>query len=228
MTISAVITTYNRRELLREALASVRAQTRPPDEIVILDDGSTDGTREEMAVAEGVKYHWQPNAGTSCARNSGWKIARSEWIAYLDSDDLWEKEKLAWQEASARENPEAEAVFGHAANFASPGTEEMFTAAGHRIGLPLPAWLPGAGLVRRSVLERMGGFDAEVKSAEVIDWMMRLRQAKVPMVMLPQIVMRRRLHGANKRLESDGGRRDNMALIHRWQEQRREREKRGK
>jgi glycosyltransferase involved in cell wall biosynthesis len=225
MTISAVITTFNRRELLREALASVRAQTRVPDQIIILDDGSTDGTREEMEATAGVDYHWQPNGGTSSARNAGWEMARGEWIAFLDSDDLWEKEKLARQESAVLADPSCQAVFGHALNFASPGTEHLFDAEKHRMDHPRPAWLPGAALIRRSTLQQMGGFDVRVKKAEVIDWILRLRECETKMIMLPDLVMRRRLHGGNKRLESDDGQRENFVLIHAWNQRRREQEK---
>jgi glycosyltransferase involved in cell wall biosynthesis len=219
MTITAVITTFNRREFLREALASVRSQTRPPDEIVVLDDGSTDGTREEMAGVAGVKYRWQPNAGTSAARNAGWQWAGGEWIAFLDSDDLWTEDKLARQEVCALENPTLETVFGEGTNFATPGAESFFNAPGHRLGEALPAWLPSAALIRRATLDRTGGFDPQVKTAEVVDWVMRLRQAGVPMLMLPRVVLKRRLHAGNKQLQSDTGSKENLALVHRWMQQ---------
>jgi len=222
MTIAAVITTFNRRELLQEALASVRSQTRVPDEIVILDDGSTDGTREKMESVSDVRYHWQANAGTSAARNAGWKMAQSEWIAFLDSDDLWDEAKLARQEACAKENPSLEVIFGHGINFATPGQEALFQATEHHLDRALPAWLPSAALIRRATLERMGGFDVGIKTAEVVDWVMRLRQADVPMCMLPETVLRRRLHSGNKQLQDDVGRRENLALVHRWMQQKRE------
>jgi len=219
MTISAVITTFNRRELLQEALASVRAQTRLPDEIIIIDDGSTDGTDTDCGL-EGVRYHWQENGGTSAARNKGWQLASGEWIAFLDSDDLWEIEKLACQEAALKADATLEVVFGHAINFSSGADAGLFDAQKHRLGISTPAWLPGAAMVRRTLLEEMGGFDTTLKTAEVIDWVMRLRERSAKMLMLPKIVMHRRLHRGNKQLESDIGRRENFALLRRWQDRR--------
>jgi glycosyltransferase involved in cell wall biosynthesis len=216
MKISAIITTFNRRELLQEALASVRAQSRPPDEIIIIDDGSTDGT-DASCSREGLLYHWQENAGTSAARNRGWQLASGDWIAYLDSDDFWESEKLARQEAAVLADPTLEAIFGHAINFSDEADTNLFDTQKHRLGVPTPAWLPGAALVPRSLLEHMGGFDTSFKTAEVVDWIMRLRERSTKMLMLPDIVMRRRLHRGNKQLESEIGRRENFALLRRWQ-----------
>jgi glycosyltransferase involved in cell wall biosynthesis len=90
-----VIPTYNRREALAEALASVRAQTRPADEVVVVDDGSTDGTSE--ADADGSRYVRQKNRGPSAARNRGLSEATSDWVAFLDSDDRWAADKLERQ-----------------------------------------------------------------------------------------------------------------------------------
>jgi GT2 family glycosyltransferase len=113
-----------------------------------------------------------------------------------------------------------EAVFGHAINFSSVADADLFDSQKHRLGIPTPAWLPGAALVRRSLLEQMGGFDTTLKTAEVIEWVMRLRERSAKMLMLPEIVMRRRLHRGNKQLESDAGRRENFALLRRWQDRR--------
>jgi glycosyltransferase involved in cell wall biosynthesis len=216
MRITAVLTTYNRRKLLLEALASVRAQTRPPDEILIIDDGSTDGTRELMEGQE-LRYHWQPNAGTSAARNAGWRLATGGWIAYLDSDDLWEKEKLELQVQAAETSAGVGAIFGHALNFADSSRQVLFNSASHRLDVPLPCWLPGAALIRRDLMEAMGGFDPSLKIAEVVDWIMRLRLRDTPTILLPQLVLRRRLHGGNKQLE-DGNQRENLMLLQRWRE----------
>ena len=94
-----VIPTYNRLRFLTEALASVFGQSRRPDEIIVVDDGSNDGTAEAMArlTDQGVRYVRQQNAGPSAARNRGMREATSEWIAFLDSDDLWLPHRLARQ-----------------------------------------------------------------------------------------------------------------------------------
>jgi glycosyltransferase involved in cell wall biosynthesis len=93
--ITAVVPTYNRGPLIARALESILGQTRPPDEVVVVDDGSTDDTPERIqAYAGRVRYVRQPNAGGSAARNRGVEEATHPWVAFLDSDDHWRPEHI--------------------------------------------------------------------------------------------------------------------------------------
>lgn len=205
-TIAAIVTTYNADALVGEAVASILAQTRVPDEIIVIDDGSTDDTAARMATfGPRVQYHFQPNAGSSAARNAGWQRARAEWIAYLDADDLWMPHRFELQEAWLAENPATDAAFGLIQNFIQPGCEDVVDSVANRIGEWLPGWSPGTVLIRRAILERTGGFKADLRSAEVIDWIIRLREAEVNMAMTEIHALRRRLHRANKGLSKSGG-----------------------
>jgi len=94
MDVSVVIPSYNRYEVLQRALASVYAQTYKPKEVIIIDDGSTDKTSQILKLFPDIKYYFQKNAGVSSARNRGIKKASYEWIAFLDSDDEWHRDKL--------------------------------------------------------------------------------------------------------------------------------------
>ena len=113
-TVSVAIAAYNAAAYLREALLSVLAQTSPPDEIIVVDDGSTDDTR---AVCESfgtrVRYIHQPNDGTmgAGARGRAMTEAQGDWIAILDHDDLWHRDKLRVQLAAVEKYPDAVAVF---------------------------------------------------------------------------------------------------------------------
>ena len=112
-TVSVVIPTYNRLPYLREAVDSVLNQTWPALEILIVDDGSTDGTEEALPTFGGpVRYFRQKNSGPATARNRGIREAKGDWIAFLDSDDLWLPDKLA-ANGIAKENPEVEFLFAH-------------------------------------------------------------------------------------------------------------------
>lgn len=93
-TVAAVIPTYNSAHLIRRALDSVVAQTRPVDEIIVVDDGSTDNTEEVVKAYAGVRYIRQENSGAAIARNNGIFAAQSEWIAFLDADDEWLPDKI--------------------------------------------------------------------------------------------------------------------------------------
>ena len=108
MNISVIIPTYNRCELLKRALLSVFSQTLLPTEVVVIDDGSTDGTNA-MICAEfpEVIYYRQENLGVSSARNLGIQHTTGDWLAFLDSDDEWLPEKLSRQTAALAANPES-------------------------------------------------------------------------------------------------------------------------
>ena len=93
--ISAIIPAYNRAHLVGRAVSSALEQTMPPNEIIVVDDGSTDETREVVErFGDEVRYIFQPNAGASAARNKGVNAASGEWLAFLDSDDVWMRDYL--------------------------------------------------------------------------------------------------------------------------------------
>ena len=103
--ISVIIPSYNRNKLLKRALDSVLAQTRPADEIIVVDDGSSDGTdimlKQQFPL---VNYLRTENRGVSAARNVGIQHARGDWIALLDSDDEWLPKKIEIQLLAIKQN----------------------------------------------------------------------------------------------------------------------------
>ena len=106
--VSVVITTYNQASYIGPALDSVFAQSRPPAEVIVVDDGSTDETSERIApYRDRLVYIRQPNQGVAQARNTGVRTARGDLLAFLDGDDLWESEKLALQVAAACAYPDS-------------------------------------------------------------------------------------------------------------------------
>src|ERR1039457_5279759 len=123
-TASAVIPTYNRARFVGEAIDSILAQTRPVDEIIVVDDGSTDDTIERLKkYAPAIRCVSQQNRGPSAARNRGIKEAHCDFVAFLDSDDLWIPRKIELQLDFFAQHPDIEFVFGNMVNF-SQGTEK--------------------------------------------------------------------------------------------------------
>ena len=105
--VSVVIPAYNLEGYISRAIESVLAQTRPADEIIVVDDGSTDSTGEIVKkYGSAVRYIYQENAGASAARNTGIKTAKNEWIAFLDGDDEWLEENLERQMGLLERNKE--------------------------------------------------------------------------------------------------------------------------
>ncbi|MCX6033075.1 MAG: glycosyltransferase family A protein [Chloroflexi bacterium] len=198
--VSVIIPTFNRAGYLIEAIESVLAQSYRPIEIIVVDDGSTDGTAEEIVSHFGaaVRYAWQLNQGASVARNAGIALAQGDLLAFLDSDDLWEPEKLTLQVATLITNPDTEAVLGRVRQFYSP---ELSEEARSRLWCPdglLPGYVPGALLIWRKAFLRVGLFEPQLRVGEFMSWMIRAREAELRTVMLEECVYRRRVHAANK------------------------------
>src|SRR5690349_1953676 len=119
--ISCIIPVFNGERYLAEAIESILKQSYRPLEIIISDDGSADRT---AAVANGfsdhVRYIWQPNAGQAAARNTGLASSHGEFVAFLDADDLWHREKLERQMGRFRARPELDYCLAHVQNFWIP------------------------------------------------------------------------------------------------------------
>lgn len=112
--ISCIVPVFNGERYLWEALESIFAQTYRPIEVLVVDDGSTDGTGAVAAsYGSRLRYLWQPNAGPAAARNRGLEAARGEFVAFLDADDLWHPEKLARQMARFAARPGLDGSVAH-------------------------------------------------------------------------------------------------------------------
>ena len=119
--ISVVIPVYNGERYIGEAIKSVLAQKHRPLEIIVIDDGSTDGTAKIIQqFGDPVQYHYQPNAGLGATRNAGATIAKGEFLAFLDADDLWVSNKLQLQLQQFEEDSSLEISFGNVSQFHSP------------------------------------------------------------------------------------------------------------
>ncbi len=179
--ITVVIPTYNRARWLRECLASVARQSVRPREVIVVDDGSTDET-EPVCRREWpeIEYCYQANRGVSAARNRGIRMAGSEWIALLDSDDLWEPTKLERQWAVLQSDPQLKAL----------QTEEIWLRNGKRVNprrihakpsgwlfaelIPVCLVSPSAVIIHREVFEKVGDFDETLPACEDYDLWLRM------------------------------------------------------
>lgn len=201
--VSVVIPTYNRSALVQLALDSVLAQTFTSLEIIVVDDGSTDGTGSALArYGRQICYIPQENQGESVARNHGIKCARGEYIAFLDSDDLWHPTKLARQLVSLRENPSVGLVFCQATKIDADGRVLPGPALGAESSdMPLTfenlcrrnLFAPSTVVMRRTLLDAVGGFDPAIQYGE--DWDLWLRSVLVAQMQgIPEPLASIRLH----------------------------------
>jgi glycosyltransferase involved in cell wall biosynthesis len=194
--VSVIIPTYNRAAKVRNAIDSVLAQTFTDHEIIVADDGSSDGTGKvlEEIYGDRIRYYFQTNQGVSVARNRGIAEARGEWVAFLDSDDLWEKEKLDWQfKALEQFGPQCGGCYTDVRLFNHSETRTMFQMAEDSYrhqgtmgintdALKLLVRPGGAGMVvclssllaRADVVKRTGGFDPTLLYSQDSEFIFRL------------------------------------------------------
>lgn len=202
--VSVIIPTYNRAFCLEEAIQSVLDQVyfvrngASSFELLVVDDGSTDNTRDVVrSFGKSVKYHFQPNRGVSAARNKGLDLAQGDYIAFLDSDDLWEKEKIGSQLSFMKAFPEAKVCY----------TEETWIRRGAFVNpqkkhkkhsgwifdkvLPLCLLSLSSALFRKEIFEEIGRFDEELPACEDYDLGVRVA-AKYPVYLLPRALIIKR------------------------------------
>jgi hypothetical protein len=212
--VSVIVPVYNGERFLAEALDSIFAQDYRPVEVIVVDDGSEDRTAAIASSFKGLRYLFQSRQGQAAARNAGIKEARGEFIAFLDTDDLMLPNKLSAQVNYLLHHPESGCVLSRRETFFETGVEP-------------PSWLSenidaneGVGtahsssqdfgelwhlreggmssvLVRRQLLERIGGFNPCYRHMDDLDWLFRVRESGAGVGVLPQVLWRRRIHGTN-------------------------------
>jgi len=197
--ISVIVPAFNSSAYLKDAVNSVLQQTYAPIELIVVDDGSTDATREILAGFSGeLEYVYQPNSGIGAARNRGVEESSGEFLAFLDADDLWLQDKLRMQMDIFDHEPETQVVYGQAEQFCSPELDEderrkLAHISGQRIAAPVPT----AMLIRRQAFETVGPFDTSLRIGVEMEWYGRLCDRSLNMVMLDELLFRRRLHLSN-------------------------------
>jgi glycosyltransferase involved in cell wall biosynthesis len=197
--VSVLMPAFNAERYLPEAIESVLAQSQEPFELIVLDDGSSDGTGEAAsAFGDSIRYQRQENEGIGPARNRCIELARGDYVAFLDADDRWEPRKLERQLAAMRSGSRPDLVFGHVRQFVSP---ELPAEARTRIACPTeaqPGYLLSAMLAPRAVFDRVGPFATDLHVGEFVDWMARARDLGLRELMLDATVLWRRLHDNNQ------------------------------
>lgn len=196
--VSVIIPVYNCERYLAEAIESVLVQTYRPIEVIVVDDGSTDGSADIVkSFASSVRYCFQPHSGAGAARNVGIELAQGSFFAFLDADDLWVNDKLTRQMTAINSDRELDIVFGHIQQFHSPELDESVK---HKLHCPpelMPGYNSGTMLIERDTFFRVGLFETNWQVGEFINWYLRLRELKLRTIMLPELVMWRRLHETN-------------------------------
>jgi len=212
--VSVVIPCYDREKYIEAAIDSVLAQEYHPLEIIIVDDGSRDSSIEIIErFGSAVTLIRQENAGAAAARNTGVRNSLGTFLSFLDSDDLWTDDKLAKQLDVMTRQPEIDLAFAHAEEFISPElADDVANTIRCREGV-MPARLPSTILIRREAFLKVGFFDETLTIGEGIDWLARANDAGIRSVVLPDVLLRRRLHETNIGRTKKGMRQDYVRVL---------------
>ncbi|NVK36173.1 MAG: glycosyltransferase family 2 protein [Rhodobacteraceae bacterium] len=192
---SVVIPAYNAARNIRETVESVLSQTVEAQEIIVVDDGSMDDTVDLVRHMSGpIRILQQENSGPGGATINGIRAVTSRFVATLDSDDLWSPDKMSRQLAALSKATVETAVFSKAKSFADPAFSDQLD--GHAgIGRIKDGWIRSTMCLPTSVaLENGPMLDDELKFGDMIDWLARLKERGTDLVMMPDVLVHRRVH----------------------------------
>lgn len=197
--ISCIVPVFNGERYIGEALDSILAQTYRRLEIIVADDGSTDGTASVVAdYGKQIRFLQQPTTGPPATRNLGLRKAQGEFVAFLDADDLWHPEKLARQMARFQARPDLDLCVAHMQNFWIPELlEEAARFKDHRRGQPMAGYYTGTLLARHTLFDTVGPFNTTLWHGDATDWFLRAAEGGAVIELLPNVLTYHRMHTAN-------------------------------
>lgn len=198
--VSVIIPVYNAGPYIREAIESILRQTYKPIEIIVVDDGSSDHSAAEVKTFDNIRYEYQDNGGPSKARNVGISLSQGEFIGFHDADDICTSNRFSEQMDVLLSDKAIEVVYSRIQNFLDVNADAPIFLKTNELMKPRMGFVSSA-LMRKSVFEKVGFFNEEIKIGEDIDWMIRAEDCSVCASTIPEILVQRRLHQTN--LSSD-------------------------
>jgi glycosyltransferase involved in cell wall biosynthesis len=219
MRISVIMPAHNAERYVASALDSVLTQTLPPHEIIVVDDGSTDGTSGVLETyVPRIRLIRQRNSGPGAAINRAVALAEGDSLAFIDADDLWVPEKLEIQAAALSADADLEAVFGAIQQFVS---NELDWETARDYLMP-DGVQPGISkitmLIRRAAFARVGPFAEQYRAAEFIEWYARACVLGLRFRVLSEVVALRRQHPQNLGRRGRAARAPPGSIVHRAHE----------
>jgi len=200
--VSVIIPVYNAERYLAEALDSIFIQDYRPLEVIVIDDGSEDNSAKITQAYPQVCYVYQSHQNVAMARNTGLAKACGEYIAFLDADDCWTPDKLRIQMDYLLGHPEIQYTITRMKYFLEPGQAmpsnfKKQLLEGDHIGRLLSTLV-----ARKSIFDIAGKFKPELTTAEDVDWFARANDHHLPMAVIPNVLLHKRVHKANLSLNA--------------------------
>jgi glycosyltransferase involved in cell wall biosynthesis len=195
--VTVIVPVYNGERYLAFALRSIFEQDYRPLEIIVVDDGSVDGSADIAKSFPEIRYSHQSNQGVAVARNVGLDAAQGEFIGFLDQDDLWMPNKLSRQIDYLLKYPEVDGVLTRSRLFLEPGIEAPSWLKRDLLLEDQAGYFPSALVVRKTAFEQVGRFDPAYRTSSDSDWFFRAKNRGVSIAILPETCVHRRIHKGN-------------------------------
>jgi glycosyltransferase involved in cell wall biosynthesis len=193
--ISVIIAVYNGDRFLKQAIESVLSQSYSNVEIIVLDDGSTDLSAQIAKSYSQVVYQYQTNAGVASARNAALKIAKGDYISFLDSDDFYHPDKLKKQLNHLGSNSSIDCSMVYVDNFLEEGHEITPELEDYFFNQEKLSFI--TFLTLRSIFDKVGDFNITYKRGSDCEWLTRARELELRLEPIPEALLKRRIHDTN-------------------------------
>lgn len=200
--VSVIIATKNRAAFLPEAIESVLHQEYQHLELIVIDGGSTDNTEEVVQRYKNVNFIIQHNGSIAEAWNLGISVAKGELISFIDSDDIWSLLKLRIQVEYLLKHPEIQYVISKIKYFLQSGCSIPKHFRKSLLEGEYTGYLPQCLLARKRLFKSIGLFDTKYRIGNDTDWFVRAKDLSVPMAIIPEVMLHKRLHGSNVSVEN--------------------------
>lgn len=196
--VSAIIAARNGEKYISQALESIVNQDYKKVEILVIDNGSSDGTAEIVKSYPCVKYVYFSEPNVALARAKGVELAKSDYIAFLDQDDVWVKDKISQQIHFLEKNVLYGGVVGYQKLFLEEGVKKPHWLKAAFLDDPQVGYLPSTFLVKRQVFEKINKGDARYPSASDAAWFFKAKALNILIGLLPCVLVHRRMHDENE------------------------------
>ncbi|MEN8221980.1 MAG: glycosyltransferase family A protein [Acidobacteriota bacterium] len=212
--VSVIVPAYNSK-YIRETLNSILDQTYENIEIIVVNDGSTDNTADIVSGFKNVRLISTDNRGAAAARNTGLNICKGDMISFLDSDDIWIKEKTERQVGFLLNKKDCDVFYGRFENFFHEGAEIPPFIVREKFLDPENGRLMtlGSMMIRRGIIGIVGDFNVDLRTGEDLDWIIKVKDKGLNVVSDDKVVLRRRLHDSNLSYESFSNKSNLLKMI---------------
>jgi glycosyltransferase involved in cell wall biosynthesis len=197
--VSIILPVFNTEKYVAQAIQSVLDQSYKNLEIICINDGSSDNSLE-IVKSFGDKIiivDLEKNSGIAAARNEGIKIAHGDYLAFMDSDDLWTPNKIELQMNEFEKNPQLQISFTYFNCFLSPDLSDEIKNTHYCPPDPAPGYISATAVVKTEFFKLVGMFDPKWRVGEFIDWYSRAQSMNATTSIIPEICLLRRIHGTN-------------------------------